>query len=418
MSDLFEPLRGHDAHDPYDAVEPGLSPADVRRRGDRLRRRRTVVTVAGSAAAVAAIALGATLVGNGTSLRGDAPPAGRPTPTVVEQGARIPDSFPLATGISATTGDSDFTVRGPGRDIPFVAELQVCNASYSPADRAVDRLTFTSTGPEFFEGRDLSLYADAATASAAARDLATKFADCPRYSTDSGTTAVVTRTAANQPGDLGDESWIVKRGYEVDGQPTLGEEVLVIARTGTAVLVTRTADEGSGLMDEKAFDESVKRDLLGVRPVVAAMCTFSSEGCDASTPAATLLDENGLGDLRLYLTDEEVADTGLATVEGPSGATGQGCRPVHYTGRPDGEVDGFLDDFGVVVLFAPAGVTTPEGLAVGSPAADVEKLYPGAEQIAAGYRIPLPGAKQYVATIDGDTVSQLSLESSDQTCTR
>ena len=78
-----------------------------------------------------------------------------------------------------------------------------------------------------------------------------------------------------------------------------------------------------------------------------------------------------------------------------------------------------MSSYGVVVLFAPNGVTTPEGLAVGSPESDITRLYPDAEKQVAGWRIPLDGGKQYFATVDETgSVAELSLESADQTCVR
>ena len=105
MPDLFDPLRGT----PDQLVRPPLPPAEVRRRGDRLRRRRTVTAATGAALAVALVVGGGLALGGGLttgSTPAPVPPAGQPPSESAEPSpaptpdvdwlTSIPTGFPLA----------------------------------------------------------------------------------------------------------------------------------------------------------------------------------------------------------------------------------------------------------------------------------------------------------------------------------
>jgi hypothetical protein len=75
---------------------PMLRPAEIRRRGDRRRRRRTGL-VAGGAALVVALAVGAPTLVRSSGHARDVQPAPSPNPEVAWVTA-VPDDFPLADG--------------------------------------------------------------------------------------------------------------------------------------------------------------------------------------------------------------------------------------------------------------------------------------------------------------------------------
>lgn len=94
-------------------LAPKLPPAEVRRRGDRMRRRRTALQAVGAAAAVAVIASGGAFVTG--SLTTTEPPVGPATSTSPSASAsaapavqsEIPEDFPIAEGIAPTEGLED-----------------------------------------------------------------------------------------------------------------------------------------------------------------------------------------------------------------------------------------------------------------------------------------------------------------------
>ena len=124
MSDIFAPLR---------EPEPvsSLAPEEVRRAGDRLRRRRAGLAVVGAVCATAIVVGGtALMVGDRTSSDSPPEPVDSPTPQAV-----IPAEFDLADGLprepvssgrmlrrwrSVVTRSRSPTVRPPARgpDMP------------------------------------------------------------------------------------------------------------------------------------------------------------------------------------------------------------------------------------------------------------------------------------------------------------
>ena len=418
MSDLFDPLREM-TREPA----PSLPATEVRRRGDQQRRRRTAVQVLGGAAAVAVVAFGAlTVADRSPSTSREVPPASQgPSPTGTTSGpvTRVPDGFPVDQGMIQAD-----EVEGPSRNVFPLGDITICGdmASYSPASVETDAVgvqhTSTESGPG--QWRVLMVYPDAGTAHRMARDLVGKYEACPQYVTDTGDTGNGQAYNDVTSRDLGDEAWTVKNGYTFNGDPYLGQDIYAVVRVGNAVMYQWTGGEGPGLTDPGAFEQAAQDQLDGLSAPVAAMCVFTGTGCPSSSDpeSAWTFGPDGYGDVRLYLTAEEVDDTGQATVSGGT-PTGRSCTQLTYAGHGKDQVDGFVSSFGVVVLFAPDGAKTPEGLAVGSPESDVMRLYPDAEKQVAGWRIPLDGGRQYFATIDETgSVAQLSLESADQTCIR
>ncbi len=130
MPDHDDPLPGLRDVD----VRP-LPAAEVRARGDRLRRRRTTLTVLGAAASVALVAgvVGVVTSPGGQVQPSPAPAITSPSPTTSQAAAagQIPDDFPLTAGVPEHEGlvvehDLGATHRGlrprgaersgPGRD--------------------------------------------------------------------------------------------------------------------------------------------------------------------------------------------------------------------------------------------------------------------------------------------------------------
>ncbi len=398
MSDLFDPLRDM-TREPVSS----LSAAEVRRRGDRQRRRRAAAQVLGGAAAVAVVTVGAVTVADGSpSSSREVPPASQgpspsPAPSPSEQSSgpvtRVPDGFPLDEDMAEAA-----SVKGPSRNALWLTDMTLCGdvVPYSPADVATDAIGVMHDDTGYSQRRQLMVYPDAATAHRMARDLVDTFEGCPRYDTDTGDTGHGEALNEVTPRELGDEAWTVKNGAMFNGAPTIGEDIYAVVRVGNAVLYSWAGGETAGLTNPPGFERDARAELDGLAGPVAAMCVFTEAGCgsdasatDPATPTMTSASfgPDTYGDLRRFLTPEEVADTGQATVAKDAGTGPNPCHTLTYTG-------------------------------VGSSVADLTRLYPDADKTVSGYLIPLPGAERYVALVDGDEVVTLSLESKDQTCVR
>lgn len=263
MPELFEPLRS--LTDEPVQVPPA---AEVRRRGDRIRRRRTALQTVGAACLVAALGAGAVTFAD-QDTRGSAP-AGPATHAPTPAATAIPRSFPLAAGI-----DSNRSATGP--ELGVLTDLQICDADASLADTMTDEDAVRVTEPGASRARDLTLYADPAAAHRMVADLAGKYEACPRFTLDNGASYTVNDV---RTGDLGDESWTVVRTYESGGQPQLGQQVVHLVRVGSAVLVSVTGSEdGPGATDPSALDADVADDTSALEGVVDAMCVFTADGC-------------------------------------------------------------------------------------------------------------------------------------------
>lgn len=285
MPDLFEPLK----HPDDGPTGPALPATEVRRRGDRLRRRRTAVRALGAACAVAVIITGGIALGGNMTGSAPQPPAATqsaaPSPSRTRSAEQrpvvtgIPEGFPLADGYPAATG-SDQELDGPGPDVNVLADVLVCDQVPHPTVRSEQRLGVTFTQPEDYRFRELTTYPDEVTASEALTRFVEAYRACPRESFG-GTPASVTRTEVRQTG-LGDDGYTVLRTYESGGMPALGLSQTQAVRVGNALLLSGTSSEASP--DDTSVDAAVRAEETTLRPVVAAMCVFSASGC--GTPGA------------------------------------------------------------------------------------------------------------------------------------
>jgi hypothetical protein len=287
MSDPFETLK-QNLDD--GAAGPALPASEVRRRGDRMRRRRTTVRALGAACAVAVIASGGIAMGgNLTGSSPQPPPATRqvdPTPDRTEPAeprrvvTAIPDDFPLAEGYPADTG-SDQELVGPGADVPSLEEgVLVCDQVAYPTVDPAERLGAVFRQPEDFRSRELTTYPDDATARQALTNLVEAHRACARESFG-GTPESVTLTEVRQS-QLGDDGYAVVRSYELGGEPAIGLSQIQAVRVGNALLLSTTSNEGSG--EPEAVDAAVRGEEATIAPLVEAMCVFSEAGCGDDQP--------------------------------------------------------------------------------------------------------------------------------------
>ncbi len=216
-----------DEFDPRDG-DLAPSPAEIRHRGDRLRRRNRALAVVGSAVAVAVIATPLALLNRGDEQTAP-PPAEEPESGLLTQ---VPDGFPLAWEMPATSADGTPVVV---TEIPGVAELAFCGeTAWTPQAPVpttdVAGATFTGPDPDpsgagdpgpdaDVNARTLAVYAEKAQARAALDSIRSGLEGCTddpsgdRFRPDlvRGSTVSYTRIDTDESGEALEEGVTVER---------------------------------------------------------------------------------------------------------------------------------------------------------------------------------------------------------------
>jgi hypothetical protein len=151
MPDLFDPLR-----DLEDLSSAPLPASEVRRRGDRLRRRRHALQALGGAAAVVLVASGVALTtgllddGNPTEVAAPAPEDGWLT--------EIPTHYPIDRGYPMAAPPETSQLGPSQKFAPLTDEpLAPCGAASYPTEHPVDSLGTVFTRPDEHYARELTL---------------------------------------------------------------------------------------------------------------------------------------------------------------------------------------------------------------------------------------------------------------------
>ncbi|HTW18125.1 MAG TPA: hypothetical protein VMF51_23570 [Nocardioides sp.] len=237
-----------------------LPASEVRRRGDRMRRRNTALaTVGGVAAALVVIATPIAVVADQSSPEQPDPPiATRPAPPEWLQ--EIPGDLDVAAGLDGTETT----------DEPAVASIAICGETAFDAGAGtvdVAGAAYEETGTEHSIGRTLALYPDDAAAGAAMNDLrdATEACDSAPF----GTVGDTVRWERVEGGLPTDESFALTQGFYGEGEdyPTQAD-YFVVARTGNALLVT----SATGVAPN---DQQVGLEQDAVADLVESMQVFS-----------------------------------------------------------------------------------------------------------------------------------------------
>lgn len=207
----------------------------------------------------------------------------------------------------------------------------------------------------------------------------------------------------------------------------------------------RSSDQGGVGMRASTATVMMSAVLVGLVGCAATPPGTHSTAAPASTADATIaptpipsidpatltnLGPLGVGPLRLGMTKAEVGGTGAASgVSGTDGTCGTPAdgRLVGALPADDTDLVGqlfFSTSTGkLVIIAATPGQSTPEGIHLGSSAAQVKKAYPkwkpdeGPDR-GAGL-VAVKGNKQatYRIYVDADQVMELSLQSRVQDCT-
>ena len=138
---------------------------------------------------------------------------------------------------------------------------------------------------------------------------------------------------------------------------------------------------------------------------------------------APVLGPTGMGRLQLGMSKGDAFVSGeLVAVSGSSDAAGGGCAPYRLSKFPAAEEEyqvGVSGTRGIEVIYAPAGVPTPEGVAVGTPLRDARTAYPRLSGGGGVLTTPVPGQPNFVYRVGspgGQAVETLALMLRDQAC--
>ncbi|ANH36728.1 hypothetical protein I601_0275 [Nocardioides dokdonensis FR1436] len=286
------------------SVHP-LPASEVRRRGDRMRRRRTALATVGIVAAVGVlVATPLALVAGGDDSSRPIDPA---APSTVEWRTTVPDDFPLASGMpdgAERSADYAQQVVGP------------CGGPGFTAEGALDTEDVIWTdGVEASEQRALAVYADDTAAAAALDDVREQLGACEEPSERGDSIA-----AAEQPSDLGEESFVFVNEWYAAGEPTGEAHVNQLVRVGNAVLYDNANFGGAG--DPAVVDLTVAQTREDSAYAVSSMCVFAADPC-SEPPAEPGTTEDAPSIPAGFALDAGLAPDGDSQAVGPS-ADGDG----------------------------------------------------------------------------------------------
>lgn len=183
-------------------------------------------------------------------------------PTAPAEPADIPADFPLGAGLPEDGGDDD-DVTAPTDDVAM-DPVEMCGRDVWPAAGAAGTRHLYSAvlGPEYYDGRELVVHADADTAVAAMSGVRRAARDCRRSANQVWT--VLAR-------DTGYDTVTLGLTYD-DG---LGSSVYQVTRVGSARLMVQTYGEGTLASLDRQADEVTAT----TSQIVQAMCVFTKTGC-------------------------------------------------------------------------------------------------------------------------------------------
>jgi hypothetical protein len=272
MPDPIEELQNFNQQGLH--VNP-LSASEVRRRGDRMRRRNTALAaVGGIAAAVIVIATPLAVVANhDTDSSPSLPPASQPTPSTDQTAwlQKVPAGFPLAEGLSG--GESPGHLPGSG---PAVADLTFCGVSTwsATSDAPVKAVDFDGVAfrgeSEDSRSRVLSLYVDDTAAQRALDAIRAGVEACPQDPNGSGAPLVLDVV----PADLAaDDSIVFTQQSQMDVGLLADLTVFQVARVGNALYVATQYTSAGG---QQVVDAEVQRMAGLSAAVLSDMSIFAA----------------------------------------------------------------------------------------------------------------------------------------------
>jgi len=258
-------------------VDP-LPASEVRRRGDRRRRRTNALATVGGVAAVAALVVPLSLAARGTDRSvpqpiGPSTASSSPVPGLAWR-HRIPAGFdltalPAGTTFTYTAGDTGAvdpmrlcgtTVldTGPGAEVPV-------------ADRRGAVHSEAGTGSA--SARTLALYPSAAAAAKVLGAVEDAVRACPVQHQHPGAPLVHDVVDTTLPVD---DSFVFTQQARMDARLYADLTVVEVARVGNALYVATASTSAGG---PQVVDTEVRRLAEQSAPVLGEMCTFAAPRC-------------------------------------------------------------------------------------------------------------------------------------------
>jgi hypothetical protein len=334
----------------------------------------------------AAIVVGGTTLVVGDRKNSDSGPVPVDSPPSAQ--AVIPAEFDLADGLPRELASS-------GAD---ASTLEICGETFSLVDQAT-----ASEGARYGERGDLtvrglSVYPDAGAAKSVAADLIATFESCPRSSDGQGldwTTSVL-------PTAYGDQGWVLTRFAEASGPRVDLPEVIEIVRLGASLLVIQQREIHGVTLELLTRMASDQVALLMHRQ----MCLLIEKGC-AWRSDPDVLRPDGWGRWLLGMSQEELEATGVTGFR-DSGE----CATVDL-GSGKGLISASDE---LVSMQVSQGVTTPDGIRLGSSRVEVLDLYWFAEKNGDVMVVRASPTADYEITLERDQVTQLRLTTVGNDC--
>lgn len=266
-----DPIDQLENFDPGAPMNP-LPASEVRRLGDRHRRRRTAGIALAAAAAVAVIATGSVVLAGGGEPQGLDPAPPNPSETT-PSGPLIPDSLDVTVDMYENESGERATQRHGDVGLTL---LDFCGVTPFANDGRIDSVSAATSGPEYSDTREVVLYPDEESAARALDAVTDAAVGCPRE--ESGPdSATLTRV---EPWPAGQDGVLVVHTYE----NSLGAEILRFTRVGDALLTSSTYGEYDPSNTAGGEADQARR----LRSVLDQLCVFTDAGCATTTePPAT-----------------------------------------------------------------------------------------------------------------------------------
>ncbi|GAB3256507.1 hypothetical protein [Nocardioides dilutus] len=247
-----------------------LPASEVRRRGDRMRRRNTALATVGGVVAAAVFIGTPVALMSGNDGGDDIDPAPQPTPTVTEDAqpdwlTEIPAGFPVTEGMTnegkPTEGDLD--------------AIALCDTSYPTSQGTTDSQTWFFSGDgESSATRVFQLWPDDAAAFLSLDRLKDAVQACPQQPSAGGEDVIETRLVDFDTG--GDASLTFAQQIVADDGLVSQLTTVEVTQVGNAVLVDMSYGAAGG---DQAI--AIATQILADRSAAtrAAMCVFTKDGC-------------------------------------------------------------------------------------------------------------------------------------------
>lgn len=258
-----------------------LPASEVRRRGDRMRRRNTALATVGAiAAAVIVVATPFAVANLGNDSAPDLPPSSQGTDGTAAPSPWL-QAIPPGFDLGALPGGATF--RFDTRDDSVIDDFHLCgqpafSTRSSDPGPAVDTAgaRYAEPGTESAAARTLALYRDDAEAQAALEGFRDAVRSCPEDANGQGLTLVNRIEDSRLPAD---DSFVYSQRARVDADLFTDLTVFQVARVGNAIYLA--SESGSAAADDVVTFEVQRLATLSAPVLSQIDATFSASAVEA-----------------------------------------------------------------------------------------------------------------------------------------